>query len=66
MSLKKVIITGGCGDIGFATGKLFQEKGFEVVAFDRYNPNNSTNTSIDLIYALKKNFFKKTSITLTF
>ena len=31
MSLKKVIITGGCGDIGFATGKLFQEKGFEVV-----------------------------------
>ncbi len=29
--IKKVIITGGCGDIGFATGKLFQEKGFEVV-----------------------------------
>ena len=29
--IKKIIITGGCGDIGFATGKLFQEKGFEVV-----------------------------------
>ena len=31
MSLKKVIITGGCGDIGFATGKFFKSKGFEVV-----------------------------------
>ena len=29
--IKKIIITGGCGDIGFATGKLFQEKEFEVV-----------------------------------
>ena len=27
--IKKIIITGGCGDIGFATGKLFQEKEFE-------------------------------------
>jgi len=31
MSLKKVIITGGCGDIGFATGKFFKSKGFEIV-----------------------------------
>jgi len=31
MRLKKIIITGGCGDIGFATGKFFQSKGFEVV-----------------------------------
>ena len=28
---KKVIITGGCGDIGFAIGKFFQSKEFEVV-----------------------------------
>ncbi len=31
MANKKIIITGGCGDIGFATGELFQKKGFDVV-----------------------------------
>ncbi len=29
--MKRILITGGCGDIGFATGCLFQSKGFEVI-----------------------------------
>ncbi len=28
---KKVIITGGCGDIGFSTGCFFKKKGYEVI-----------------------------------
>ena len=37
---KKILITGACGFIGSHLVELFIEKGYEVVAFDRYNSNN--------------------------
>ena len=36
----KIIITGATGFIGSHLAELCVEHGFEVVAFDRYNPNN--------------------------
>lgn len=36
----KLLITGGTGFIGSHLCELCVEKGYEVVAFDRYNPNN--------------------------
>ena len=36
----KILITGATGFIGSHLTELCVEKGFEVVAFDRYNPNN--------------------------
>ena len=36
----KILITGATGFIGSHMTELCVEKGFEVVAFDRYNPNN--------------------------
>ena len=39
-SSKKVLITGATGFIGSHLVELFVEQGFQVVAFDRYNPNN--------------------------
>jgi NAD dependent epimerase/dehydratase len=38
--LTKILITGATGFIGSHLTELFVEKGFNVVAFDRYNPNN--------------------------
>ena len=38
--LTKILITGATGFIGSHLAELCVEKGFEVVAFDRYNPNN--------------------------
>ena len=38
--MKKVLITGGTGFIGSHLAELCVEKGFNVIAFDRYNPNN--------------------------
>ena len=38
--MKKVLITGATGFIGSHLAELCVEQGFEVVAFDRYNPNN--------------------------
>ena len=38
--MKKVIITGATGFIGFHLVELCVENGFNVVAFDRYNSNN--------------------------
>jgi len=37
---KKILITGSSGFIGSHLAELCVEFGFEVVAFDRYNPNN--------------------------
>ena len=37
---KKIFITGATGFIGSHLAQLCVEKGFEVVAFDRYNFNN--------------------------
>ena len=39
-SSKKVLITGATGFIGSHIVEFCVEKGFDVVAFDRYNPNN--------------------------
>ena len=36
----KILITGATGFIGSHLAELCVEKGFDVVAFDRYNPNN--------------------------
>jgi len=36
----KILITGATGFIGSQLAELYVEQGFEVVAFDRYNPNN--------------------------
>ncbi|RJQ27353.1 NAD-dependent epimerase/dehydratase family protein [Candidatus Parcubacteria bacterium] len=38
--MNRVLITGGAGFIGSHLCELFVEHGFDVVAFDRYNPNN--------------------------
>ena len=38
--MKKIIVTGGCGFIGSHLCELLVQKGFKVVAFDRYNINN--------------------------
>jgi NAD dependent epimerase/dehydratase len=38
--LKKILITGATGFIGSHLAELCVEKGYNVVAFDRYNPNN--------------------------
>ena len=38
--MKKALITGATGFIGSHLAELCVEKGFEVIAFDRYNPNN--------------------------
>ena len=37
----KILITGATGFIGSHLAELFVERGFNVVAFDRYNPNNN-------------------------
>tara|TARA_Y100000294_G_scaffold164940_1_gene172082 strand:+ start:304 stop:564 length:261 start_codon:yes stop_codon:yes gene_type:complete len=57
--MEKILITGATGFIGSHLTELCVEKGYEVVAFDKYNPNNNINTSIGLIYALKKIFVRK-------
>ena len=36
-----ILITGATGFIGSHLSELCVEKGFNVIAFDRYNPNNS-------------------------
>ena len=38
--MEKLLITGATGFIGSHLAELFVEKGFNVVAFDRYNHNN--------------------------
>ena len=38
--MKKILITGATGFIGSHFSELCIEQGFEVIAFDRYNPNN--------------------------
>ena len=39
--MKKVLITGATGFIGSHLSELCVQEGFDVVAYDRYNPNNS-------------------------
>ena len=41
MSKERILITGATGFIGSHLAELCVERGFEVVAFDRYNPNNN-------------------------
>jgi NAD dependent epimerase/dehydratase len=38
---KKILITGAFGFIGSHLAELFVRKGYEVIAFDRYNSNNN-------------------------
>jgi NAD dependent epimerase/dehydratase len=38
--MKKILVTGSTGFIGSYLAEVCVEQGFEVVAFDRYNPNN--------------------------
>lgn len=40
LTQKTIIITGGTGFIGSHLAELCVKKGFNVIAFDRYNPNN--------------------------
>jgi nucleoside-diphosphate-sugar epimerase len=37
--MNKILITGATGFIGSHLAEICVEKGYEVVAFDRYNPN---------------------------
>ena len=37
--MKKILITGACGFIGSHLTEMMIEKGYNVVAFDRYNSN---------------------------
>tara|TARA_Y100000310_G_C20489636_1_gene718548 strand:- start:666 stop:806 length:141 start_codon:yes stop_codon:yes gene_type:complete len=37
---KKILIMGAIGFIGSHLAEFCVSKGFDVVAFDRYNPNN--------------------------
>tara|TARA_B100000315_G_scaffold257300_1_gene305692 strand:+ start:362 stop:520 length:159 start_codon:yes stop_codon:yes gene_type:complete len=37
----KILITGATGFIGSHLTELCVEKGYSVIAFDRYNPNNT-------------------------
>ena len=39
--MNKILITGATGFIGSHLTELMVSKGFHVIAFDRYNPNNS-------------------------
>lgn len=39
--MRKILITGATGFIGSHLTELCVKSGFEIVAFDRYNPNNS-------------------------
>ena len=39
--MEKILITGATGFIGSHLTELCVEKGYEVVAFDRYNPNRN-------------------------
>jgi len=39
--MSKILITGATGFIGSHLTELLVDKGFEVIAFDRYNPNNN-------------------------
>ena len=34
--MKKIIITGACGFIGFHLCELFQKKGFEIIGIDNF------------------------------
>ena len=38
---KKIVITGACGFIGSHLTEFFVENGYNIIAFDRYNPNNN-------------------------
>jgi len=40
MGAERVFITGAMGFIGSHLAELCVKKGFNVIAFDRYNPNN--------------------------
>ncbi len=39
-NLKKILLTGATGFVGSHLAELCVERGFNVIAFDRYNPNN--------------------------
>ena len=39
--MEKILITGATGFVGSHLTEICVEKGFDVVAFDRYNPNHS-------------------------
>lgn len=49
-SMKKILITGATGFIGSHLAELCVDKGFQVVAFDRYNINNDWGWLEDSVY----------------
>ncbi len=54
MSKKKILITGATGFIGSHLTEYLVRKGYNIVAFDRYNPNNDHGWLKNSIY--KKDF----------
>ena len=48
--MKKILITGATGFIGSHLTELLVEKGFDVIAFDRYNSNNDWGWLEESIY----------------
>ena len=41
LNRKSILITGATGFIGSHLVELFVRRGYDVIAYDRYNPNNN-------------------------
>ena len=47
--MKKILITGATGFVGSHLSELCVKKGYDVIAFDRYNPNYMLKYPINII-----------------
>ena len=54
MSKNKILVTGATGFIGSHLTEYLTKKGYNVIAFDRYNPNNDHGWLKNSMY--KKDF----------